>query len=248
MPTDLLCQGADSDSCLTAGQIESIRLIYASQNTQVPQSRGATGYPRYGRGGSATSDWGAYMFGTSFEARDSFNHMAVTEAAKVVEGRTDVDVLRHDPLQFKAQYLRLAEMIDGTDPDLSAFADKGGKLLIWYGLSDTCVSLYRTAQYFDSVKQTLGTSKVQSFARMLTSPSVGHNLDGPGPRPVDLLAALDTWVTSGQAPDRLVATTVPATGSNAPAQQRPVCEYPKFPRYNGSGDPTKAESFTCSAA
>lgn len=247
VPTDLLCQGADSDSCLTAGQIESIRLIYAAQNTPVPLSRGATGYPGYGRGGSATSDWGAYMFGTSFDARDSFNHMAVSEAAKVVEGRSTVDVLRHDPTQFKAQYLRLAEMIDGTDPDLSAFADKGGKLLIWYGLSDTCVSLYRTAQYFDSVKQALGASKVQGFARMLTSPSVGHNLDGPGPRPVDLLAALDSWVTNGNAPDQLVATTVPAAGSSAPAQQRPVCEYPKFPRYNGSGDPNKAESFSCSA-
>lgn len=248
VPTDLLCQGADSDTCLTAGQIETIRRIYSDHQTPVTLSRGAVGYPRFGRGGAATSDWESYMFGPSFEARESFNHMAVTEAARVVEGNPTADILRHDPTQYAAQYLRLAQMIDGTDPDISAFADKGGKLLIWYGLSDTCVSLYRTAEYFDSVKQRLGASKVQGFARMLTSPSVGHNLDGPGTDPLsmDLLAALDAWVEKGNAPDKLVATQF-APGTRTPTAQRPVCEFPKFPRYNGSGDPSKAESFSCSA-
>ncbi|WP_426306178.1 tannase/feruloyl esterase family alpha/beta hydrolase [Acidovorax facilis] len=247
VPTDLLCKGADSDTCLTAGQIETIRRIYSDHKTPVTLSRGAVGYPRFGRGGAATSDWESYMFGPSFEARESFNHMAVTEAARVVEGNPTADILRHDPTQYAAQYLRLAQMIDGTDPDISAFADKGGKLLIWYGLSDTCVSLYRTAEYLDSVKQRLGASKVQGFARMLTSPSVGHNLDGPGTDPLsmDLLAALDAWVEKGNAPDKLVATQF-APGTRTPTAQRPVCEFPKFPRYNGTGDASRAESFTCS--
>jgi hypothetical protein len=248
VPTDLLCKGADSDSCLTAGQVETIRRIYSDHKTPVTLSRGAVGYPRFGRGGAATSDWESYMFGPSFEARESFNHMAVTEAARVVEGNPTADILRHDPTQYAAQYLRLAQMIDGIDPDISAFADKGGKLLIWYGLSDTCVSLYRTAEYFDTVKQRLGASKVQGFARMLTSPSVGHNLDGPGTDPLsmDLLAALDAWVEKDNAPDKLIATQF-ASGTRTPIAQRPVCEFPKFPRYNGTGDVSKAESFTCSA-
>lgn len=57
VPTDLLCQGADNDSCLTAGQIESIRLIYSDHKTPVTLSRGAVGYPRYGRCGASTSYW-----------------------------------------------------------------------------------------------------------------------------------------------------------------------------------------------
>jgi feruloyl esterase len=248
VPTDLLCQGADNDSCLTAGQIESIRLIYSDHKTPVTLSRGAVGYPRYGRGGSSNSDWQSYMFGTSFDAPDSFNHMAVTEAARLVEGNPNANILTHDPTQYQAQYQRLAEVIDGTDPDIAAFADNGGKLLIWYGLGDTCVSLYRTAEYFDTVKQRLGASKVQTFARMVTSPSNGHDLDGVGtePRSIDLLAAMDAWVEKGTAPDKLVATKF-APGTTTPVAQRPVCEYPKFPRYNGTGDPAKAESFTCSA-
>ena len=91
-------------------------------------------------------------------------------------------------------------MIDGADPDIAAFADNGGKLLIWYGLGDTCVSLYRTAEYFDTVKQRLGVSKVQTFARMVTSPSNGHDLDGVGtePRSIDLLAAMDALGGKGR--------------------------------------------------
>ena len=45
------------------------------------------------------------------------------------------------------------------------------------------MSLYRTAEYFDTVKQRLGASKVQGFARMVTSPSNGHDLDGAGTVP-----------------------------------------------------------------
>ena len=128
VPTDLLCQGADNDRCLTAGQIESIRLIYSDHKTPVTLSRGAVGYPRYGRGGASTSDWQSYMFGTSFDTPDSFNHMAVTEAARLVEGNPNANILTHDPTRYQAQYSRLAEMIDGTDPNIAAFADNGGKL------------------------------------------------------------------------------------------------------------------------
>lgn len=248
VPTELLCKGADNDSCLTAGQIESIRLIYATHDTPVTLSRGARGYPRYGRGGASTSDWKDYMFGTGFAARDSFNFMAAQEAARLVEGNPKLSLLDHDPTRFPSQYLRLAEMIDSTNPDVSAFADNGGKLLIWYGLADTCVSVYRTAEYFESMKQQLGATKARGFARMLTSPSVGHNLDGAGTDPlsIDLLTALDNWVEKQTAPDKLVATKF-AEGSKTPVLQRPVCEFPQFPRYNGTGDPAKAESFTCSA-
>jgi feruloyl esterase len=247
VPTELLCIGAENASCLTAGQIESIRLIYSSHDIPVTLARGAHGYPRYGRGGAATSDWQSYMFGSSVEARDAFNFMAAQEAARVVEKNPGLSLLDHDPTRFQAQYLRLAEMIDATDPDISAFADRGGKLLIWYGKSDTCVSMYRTVEYLDSVRQRLGATKVQGFARLLTSPSVGHNVDGATePGAIDLLTAMDAWVEKGIAPDKLVDTQF-APGSNAPVLQRPVCEFPKFPRYNGSGDPSKAESFTCAA-
>ena len=246
VPTELLCEGADNDECLTAGQIESIRLIYTDRRVEVALADGASGYPRFGRGGAATSDWRNFMFGSSFEARDSFNYFVGYEAAKVVAQDPAVDYMRYDPTQYQAQWTRLSNLIDGTNPDLSPFAGNGGKMLIWYGLADACVSLYRTAEYVDSVKARMGASQFREFARFITSPSVGHGLDGPGAGSIDLVAAMDNWVERGAAPDKLVASKF-EPGSSTPILQRPACEYPMFPRYDGSGDPAKASSFACSA-
>jgi feruloyl esterase len=135
--------------------------------------------------------------------------------------------------------------MDVTNPDISTFANGGGKLLVWYGVADTCVSMYKTAEYFAAMKKKMGVEKVASFARFLNSPGVGHNLDGPGAGTADFLAAIDKWVESDVAPDKLVAAKLSNDFTKA-LFERPVCEFPKFPRYKGSGDTSKAESFICS--
>jgi hypothetical protein len=57
----------------------------------------------------------------------------------------------------------------------------------------------------------------------------------------DGLAALDAWVEKGEAPKSLVATD----GNPGAARSRPMCVYPTWPRYNGSGADGAAESYTC---
>jgi feruloyl esterase len=247
VPNDLLCTGADSDSCLTAGQIETIRLVHADKAVPVLMSNGLIGYPRYGRGGAATSDWAAYMFGTSFEARDAFNFFIVDDALKAVTRDPSVSVMTVDPTMYQPQFTEMTAILDSTDPDLRAFADRGGKLLLWSGIADTCVTAYRAADYFDSVKRVMGESTVSKFARYFVSPGTGHNLDGPGPAKLDWVTALDDWVERSVGPDKLVASRMNAAGTAAEIQ-RPLCPYPQFPRYNGVGDPTQADSFTCAAS
>ena len=246
VPTDLLCPpGVNDDTCLTQGQIDAVAMIYSDRNVPVVFSQGQMGYPRYGRGGAATGDWGGFVFGSSFAGRNSFAHSAIDQASKVVTNNPNSTLMDFDPTQYPSQVLRLATELDATDPDLSAFHKSGGKLLIWYGSADACVSIYRTADYFDSVRRTLGAAKVKEFARLLTTPSVGHTLGGPGPSTMDLLTAMDNWVRKGQAPDNLVASKVVG---GAVQFTRPICQYPLFPRYKGSGDPNSAESFFCSAS
>lgn len=222
-------------------------MVYSDRDVPVTMADGLRGYPRFGRGGAATSDFAAYLFGGSFEGREAFNYIAPTEAAKVIENNADVDAMSHDPTKWQARYTRLSELMDLTDPDLSAFARSGGKLLIWYGLADTCVSVYGTAAYVDQIRKATGDGLTQTFLRFLTSPGVGHRLDGPGAGSIDFIAALDAWIERDAAPDNLVATKFEDDGKTA-AFERPVCAYPNFPRYKGSGDPKRADSFTCSAA
>ncbi|MFG2964752.1 tannase/feruloyl esterase family alpha/beta hydrolase [Streptomyces sp. NPDC048288] len=249
IPTDLLCKGTDNDECLTAGQIESIRLLYSDHMVPVKFADGSVGYPRFAPGGAATTDWHSYVFGSSFTARESFDYFVGDQTAKVVTNDANTDYMTYNVAAHRSQWTRLSRQLATTDPDLSSFADNGGKLMIWLGMADTCVTPYQTAAYFNSVKKTMGTKQVASFARLLSSPAVGHSMDGPGAQPTGsaLLRALVTWTEHGQAQDRLVAAKT-ASGSTTPLFTRPVCEYPKYPRYNGSGDTTDADNFTCVAS
>lgn len=57
----------------------------------------------------------------------------------------------------------------------------------------------------------------------------------------DSLTALERWREGGTAPSaEIVADT-----AGVPGRTRPLCDYPKWPRYRGSGDVNAAASFTC---
>jgi tannase/feruloyl esterase len=54
---------------------------------------------------------------------------------------------------------------------------------------------------------------------------------------------LDRWVRTGIAPAHPVVQDKTAGASRA----RPLCAYPTYPRYTGSGNPDFASSFDCVA-
>ena len=60
------------------------------------------------------------------------------------------------------------------------------------------------------------------------------------------MKALVTWTGQGVAPSRqgIVHTRLDAAGK--PVQTRPMCKFPAYARYQGSGDPNAAASFACS--
>lgn len=138
----------------------------------------------------------------------------------------------------------LAAQIDVTDADLRPFATAGGKLLVWQGASDTAVSPQGTIDYVNDVKTTVG-SNADGFMRLYLAPNVQHCGGGAGAdRTTALLPALDAWVTSNTAPGDLTATKLDASG--ATVLSRPLCRYPTFAKYRGSGNVNDASSFTCS--
>jgi hypothetical protein len=56
----------------------------------------------------------------------------------------------------------------------------------------------------------------------------------------DLLGALDDWVVNKKAPKNMVVTD---QNDETAGRARPLCEYPSYPRYKGSGNINSAESF-----
>ena len=79
--------------------------------------------------------------------------------------------------------------------------------------------------------------------RLFPVPGMGHCAGGPATDQFDGFGALVKWVEQGQAPERIEATAGP--GTPWPGRTRPLCAYPKIPRYSGRGDIERAENFLC---
>jgi feruloyl esterase len=228
---------------LTSGQLESIRRIHADKNVNVTLADGWVGYAGYGRGGES-SDWEEYLLGPSFPARQAADYGLADNIVKWgITNDPNAIVMIHDPTQWAQQYRALSDQIDATDPNLQRFYQRGGKLIIWYGTSDACVSYMQTARSIESVTRTLGEDHVRAFLRFYISPATGHSMAGAGAITAPLLSTLENWVEKSEAPPALTATS--GKESADPGSTRPLCEYPLFPRYKGKGDATAASSFEC---
>ena len=76
-------------------------------------------------------------------------------------------------------------------------------------------------------------------------PGLYHCSGGPGPNVFDALTPLVAWVEAGVAPETIVAAKFGNTTPPTVQMTRPLCVYPKIAKYNGSGNPNVATSFTC---
>lgn len=148
---------------------------------------------------------------------------------------------------FEQRFRESQELFNGVigtdDPDLSAFRDAGGKVLIWHGWNDQLIFPEGAIDYYERVIKTFhSTEQVQRFARLFMAPGVFHCGGGTGPQVFDSFAALRAWVESGDAPDQIVASRVE---SGVVVRTRPLCAYPYVARYDRKGDPNSADSFDC---
>ena len=77
--------------------------------------------------------------------------------------------------------------------------------------------------------------------------AVGANHFGQfAPSQADLITLLEDWVEKGNAPPQNIVGVEMDPKTFQTLRSRPMCGYGLYPRYNGSGDPNQASSFTCS--
>ena len=144
---------------------------------------------------------------------------------------------------------------------LKALFAHGGKLLMYHGWNDPAISPIGTVDYYQQVKQT--NTDAQSFVRLFMVPGMQHCYGGPGPSSFgqfgwrsgtgpddvdhDIYLALEQWVDQGIAPEQVTAAKIEIDEKTGPkiTMTRPLCAYPKEPKYKGAGDTSDAKNFEC---
>jgi feruloyl esterase len=151
------------------------------------------------------------------------------------------DTLAFEPKQYAERIAAVATIMDVTDQSLEKFRAKGGKILMTHGTADDFITPHNSIAYYKRQQAQFGQQRLDSFLRFYVVPGLGHGF-GTFNAKMDALPALEQWVEKGKVPAGLVATD----GNPNANRTRPVCEYPKWPKFTGTaGTENAAASFTC---
>jgi feruloyl esterase len=134
-----------------------------------------------------------------------------------------------------------ADFMNADSADLKRFEARGGKLLIFHGVSDPVFSINDTIAWLHAV-DARERGRAGRFVRLFAVPGMNHGGGGPATDQFDAFGALVSWREKGVAPDSIVATA--RQTSPWPGRTRLLCPYPQQPRRRGV-DIENAGSFHC---
>ena len=103
----------------------------------------------------------------------------------------------------------LHHVIDANDPDLSAFRQRGGKLIMYFGWADPQLNARVAVEYFEEATARMGSSTGEFF-RLFMVPGMFHCGGGIGTSTFDVATPLVKWVEGGEAPQSIAASRVSA--------------------------------------
>lgn len=258
-PESLKCTGSDLSACLTDAQVAVVQKLY-----QAPvDAQGQHLYPGYEAIGSelAWADWIVQKPGMKpFAAKIGntyLKYLAFPENPPASYSYKD--------WQFTVEgFDRLrpvGEIYNATNPNLKAFRDRGGKLILYHGWADPAIPPFGTLAYYQAVQDSMGgLASVQEFARLFMFPGLYHCSGGTGPSEFDLLTPIVAWVEQGVAPSKIIASQIAnkgsggfsdRTGNNQSSSNndrqvvrtRPVFPYPMQTQYSGKGSIDDASNF-----
>jgi hypothetical protein len=133
------------------------------------------------------------------------------------------------------------QLVNATNPDLSGFNKRGGKLIVTYGWADPVLQPMMGVNYYEQALAKNGPDTPQFF-RLFMVPGMGHCGGGVATDRFDALTALVDWVEKGKAPDVIRAARVV---NKQEVRSRPLCAYPQVARYSGQGSVDEAANFRC---
>ena len=255
-PAVLACAGAETDGCLTAGQLATLKSLYAAK---VDAQRKAV-FPGYSPGAEdAKGSWDGWMVGKAQGDPTAMMYFGLGYFRDFVYGREDWNLGTFDfDRDSQTALAKTGEALNATDTNLKPFAARGGKLLMYHGWNDPAIPALSSVEYYDGVVASMGKSAADAAVRLYMVPGMLHCDGGPGvvdfgqdgdavrgDAQHDVFTALERWVEAGTGPGTLTASEyVGDDQTKGVVRTRPVCVFPQEARYV-KGDPKVAGSFSC---
>lgn len=242
----------DGSACLSEPQIATLRAIHSLTDYGFPLAFGAPGFAGWGVGGESVS----WLNERNQPKVETYTGGLGSGWWKgLVAQNADARALEFDPSRFRAQMLALSAQSDATDPNLTAFYKRGGKLLLKGNTGDYTANYRELIRYFEQVKRVMGGRTADAFIRLYIAPGQGHSMSfnpvqksatgGEIPSQVDMLGVLDAWVSEKKTPpDALMLEARDLNPPYAMRSSRPICRYPQYPHLTG-GDPANGGSYKC---
>ncbi|MBR0716636.1 tannase/feruloyl esterase family alpha/beta hydrolase [Bradyrhizobium liaoningense] len=253
----LRCKDSQSgDQCLTDPQVKAIQTLHGVYKFPFPLANGLDDYPGWGVSGEDTASfgptggWTSWWLGKAAPAQPpvSENGIAWIYGAGGIQyvfaRDPKLDVTTYKVEDHKARVMEVSNLMDSTNPDLSRFRERKGKLIVLEHMADYAQSPYAGIRYFENVERLMGTATVAQFARLYTAPGVDHVGSG-APANVDMLSVLVDWVEKDNAPGDLEVTEQKVEAPAFPVvRSLPLCRWPAWPHFK-AGSVTDASSYFC---
>jgi pimeloyl-ACP methyl ester carboxylesterase len=240
----LQCSAEKTASCLAAPQVSALQKIFSGAKNSKGENLYFT-WPWDAGVGHPANDWRGWKLGTSTTTVANSRHVFLMQDALqgyfITPPTRSLSIYQFnfdtDPARMHAH----SQIFDtAADVKLSGYKAKGGKLLFAHGMADPIFSADEMVDYYQRLSKEHGAG-TQDFSRLFLIPGMGHCQGGAGTDRWDGLQALVDWVEKGRAP-----ASITASGTAVfPGRSRPLCPYPQYAAYKGSGDVEKAENFSC---
>lgn len=253
-PAGLRCPGGTDagDQCLSDAQIAAVERITSPYDAGLPVA-GMQVFPRWALLEGSTFTGGS-TFGTSNQPSATGVGDALLYGAGAATTRyaitrdPSLNPLTFNPATRPDDIKRVALAMDVTNQSLNAFQEKGGKIIMTHGTTDDFITPHNSIAYYQRQQSQFTQSQLDEFLRFYVIPGLSHGF-GNFNAGYDSVGMLENWVERNQAPGTVVATDKNNGANGTPVNKgtRPMCVYPKWPRFTGAvdADTAKAGNYVC---